>query len=52
MSYRAPVADIAFSLREAGGLDAAIASGLYPDLTQDVVDSILSEAAKLELGFF
>ncbi|MET0606366.1 MAG: acyl-CoA dehydrogenase [Beijerinckiaceae bacterium] len=47
MEYRAPVADIALSLREAGGLDDAIASGLYRDLTADVVDAVLTEAARM-----
>ena len=30
MSYRAPVADIAFSLRHVGGLEALGEDGLYP----------------------
>ncbi|WP_342359124.1 acyl-CoA dehydrogenase [Terrarubrum flagellatum] len=47
MSYRAPVADIALALRAAGGLDQAIASGLYGDLAASDVDAILEEAAKM-----
>ena len=35
MSYRAPVADMAFTLRHVAGLDAGIAEGLYGDLTAD-----------------
>ena len=46
MSYRPPVADMAFTMRHAAGLDAAIASGLYGDLTGDLVDTVLEEAGK------
>ncbi len=46
MSYRPPVADMAFTMRHAAGLDEAIASGLYGDLTGDLVDAVLEEAAK------
>jgi acyl-CoA dehydrogenase len=50
MDYRAPVADMLSAMREAGGLDEAIAAGLYGDLTQDVVEAILAEAAKMADG--
>jgi acyl-CoA dehydrogenase len=47
MSYAAPVADIAFALRHASGLEAALEAGLYgDDLTGDVVDAVLEEAGK------
>src|SRR6201984_467313 len=46
MTYRAPVADIAFTLKHAGGLKHAIEEGLYGDLTEDLVDAVLEEAGK------
>jgi len=46
MSYRAPVADIAFSLKHAAGLKAALAEGLYSDLDEETVDSVLAEAGR------
>jgi acyl-CoA dehydrogenase len=46
MSYRAPVADIAFSLKHAAGLKAALAEGLYGDLDEETVDSVLKEAGR------
>jgi alkylation response protein AidB-like acyl-CoA dehydrogenase len=46
MSYRAPVSDIAFVLKHAAGLNAAIAEGLYGDLDEATVDSVLEEAGK------
>src|SRR5262249_24061969 len=46
MSYRAPVADIAFSLKHAAGLKAALAEGLYSDLDEETVDSVLAEAVR------
>jgi len=46
MTYRAPVADIAFTLKHAAGLGEAINEGLYDDLTEDVVDAVLEEAGK------
>ena len=39
MTYRAPVADIAFALKHAAGLKAALAEGLYGDLDEETVDS-------------
>src|SRR5262245_34804224 len=35
MTYRAPVADIAFALRRAAGFAAALNNGLYGDLGED-----------------
>jgi len=46
MTYRAPVADIAFALKHAAGLRSAIAEGLYGDLDEETVDSVLEEAGK------
>ena len=46
MSYRAPVADMAFAMRHVAGLDRAIAEGLYGDLSLDLVETILEEAGK------
>ena len=46
MTYRAPVADIAFALKHAAGLKAAMAEGLYGDLDEDTVDSVLEEAGR------
>src|SRR6185503_19900397 len=46
MTYRAPVADIAFTLKHSAGLGQALNEGLYGDLTEDVVDAVLEEAGK------
>jgi acyl-CoA dehydrogenase len=46
MSFRAPVADIAFTLKYAAGLKAALAEGLYGDLDEDDIDAILEEAGR------
>ena len=46
MPYRAPVADIAFALKHAAGLKAALAEGLYGDLDEETVDSVLVEAGR------
>jgi acyl-CoA dehydrogenase len=46
MTYRAPVADIAFALKHATGFGPALAEGLYGDLTEDVVDAVLAEAGR------
>ncbi len=46
MIYRAPLADIGFALRYGAGLPAAIAEGLFGDLTMDDVDAVLSEAGR------
>ncbi len=44
--YKAPVAEIAFTLRHVAGLDQAIDMGSLGDLTADVADAILGEAAR------
>ncbi len=46
MSYRAPIADIAFALKHAAGLKAALAEGLYGELDEETVDSVLAEAGR------
>ena len=46
MTYRAPVADIAFALKHAAGFGPALAEGLYGHLTDDVVEAVLEEAGK------
>ena len=46
MSYRAPVADIAFTLKHAAGLKTALAEGIYGDLDEETVDSVLGEAGR------
>jgi acyl-CoA dehydrogenase len=46
MTYRAPVADIAFALKHAAGLRSAIAEGIYGDLDEATIDSVLEEAGK------
>src|SRR5437588_1715524 len=46
MTYRAPVAEIAFTLKHAAGLKQALDDGLYGDLTEDLVDAVLEEAGK------
>jgi butyryl-CoA dehydrogenase len=44
MTYRAPVAEMAFTMRHAAGLDRALHEGLYGDLSLDLVETILEEA--------
>src|SRR4051812_27471475 len=46
MTYRAPVDDIAFALRNAAGLGPALADGLYGDLSDDVIQAVLEQAGK------
>jgi acyl-CoA dehydrogenase len=46
MAYCAPVSDIAFALKHAAGLKTAIAEGLYGDLDEETVDSVLEEAGR------
>jgi 3-(methylsulfanyl)propanoyl-CoA dehydrogenase len=46
MTYRAPVADIAFALEHAAGFGPALAEGLYGELSQDVAQAVLEEAGR------
>ena len=44
--YRAPVNEIAFTLKTVVGMQADLDKGTFGDLTDDLVDAILEEAAK------
>ena len=44
--YRAPVDEIAFTLKHVAGLKPALDSGLFGDLSEDLVDAILAEAGR------
>src|ERR1700754_3665246 len=46
MTFRAPVADIAFALEHASGFGPALAEGLYGELSEDVVQAVLAEAGR------
>ncbi len=46
MTYQAPVDDIIFALKVAGGLDTLLDRGLYGTLDHDTVVAILEEAGK------
>src|SRR6185312_10828002 len=46
MTYRAPVADIAFALKHTAGLKEALAEGLYGDMDADTIDAVLEEAGR------
>src|SRR5207245_11452191 len=46
MTYRAPAAHIAVTLKHAGGFKRAVAEGLCGDLSEDLVDAVLEEAGK------
>ncbi len=47
MTYRAPVQDMAFTLKSLAGLDELQASGAFPDLSDDLIEAVLEEASKL-----
>ncbi|MER2536248.1 MAG: acyl-CoA dehydrogenase [Rhizobiaceae bacterium] len=44
--YRAPVGEIAFTLRHVTGLGQALGAGLFPTLSDDLLDAILAEAGR------
>ncbi len=46
MSYRAPVADMLFTMRHAGGLQEGLGRGIYADLADGAAEALLDEAAK------
>ncbi|SNY92538.1 Acyl-CoA dehydrogenase, N-terminal domain [Cohaesibacter sp. ES.047] len=46
MAYRAPVTDMAFTLKHVAGLSEMIAEDCYPDLSDDLIDAILEEAGR------
>ncbi|AWN44299.1 acyl-CoA dehydrogenase [Methylobacterium durans] len=47
MSYRAPVAELAFTLRHVAGLEAALAGSGQGDLTLEDAQAVLEEAGRL-----
>ena len=46
MTYRAPVQDILFAMRNSGGMDQLIDSGVFGDVDEDLVGAVLEEAGK------
>ncbi len=46
MTYRAPVADILFSLKHVAGFAAAIDAGRFGDLDLDTAEAVIGEAGK------
>ncbi len=44
--YRAPVSDIAFTLKHVAGLSDALAAGAFPELGEDLVDAVVAEAGR------
>lgn len=46
MTFSAPVAEIAFTLKHAAGFADALAQGAYGDLTEDDVEAVLAEAGR------
>lgn len=51
MSYRAPVEEIKFALMKEAGFGRLFDQSEYPDLSEDLLDAILEEAAKLANDF-
>jgi alkylation response protein AidB-like acyl-CoA dehydrogenase len=46
MTYATPVRDLRFALDHMAGFPALMRSGAYPDLTPDIAEAIVGEAAK------
>ena len=46
MAFQPPLAEIAFALDKVAGLDAALASGVFGDLSAETVHAILAEAGR------
>ena len=46
--YKAPVEEIAFTLKHVAGMGEAISKGLLGDLGEDLVDAILAEAGRFD----
>ena len=44
--YKAPVEEIAFTLKHVAGMGEAMSQGLLGDLGEDLVDAILAEAGR------
>ncbi|MEQ9144197.1 MAG: acyl-CoA dehydrogenase [Parvibaculaceae bacterium] len=47
MTYRAPVQDMAFTLKSLAGLSDLQKDGAFGDLSDDLIEAVLDEAAKL-----
>ena len=47
MTFKAPVEEIRFALMQEAGFDRLVESGKYPDLSDDLLNAILEEAAKI-----
>jgi alkylation response protein AidB-like acyl-CoA dehydrogenase len=47
MSFRAPVADIAFALKAMAGLDSLMGEGGFPDLDGETAEAVLEAAGQL-----
>jgi alkylation response protein AidB-like acyl-CoA dehydrogenase len=50
MTFRAPIRDLAFSLRHAAGFDALTATAAFAEVDQKTVDAVLEGAAALADG--
>ena len=50
MTYRPPVDEMLFTLDAVAGLERSIADGTYPELSGDLVATILEEAGKFAAG--
>ncbi len=46
MTYRAPIEDMLFAMHHVAGMDKGLANGLYPDLADNLTETVLEEAAK------
>ncbi|WEX78222.1 acyl-CoA dehydrogenase [Sinorhizobium numidicum] len=44
--YKAPIDEIAFTLKHVAGMDGALTAGRFGELGEDLVDAILSEAGR------
>ncbi|MER8749769.1 acyl-CoA dehydrogenase [Mesorhizobium sp. M1050] len=44
--YRAPVEDIAFTLKHVAGMKSALEAGTFGDLGEDLVDAVVAEAGR------
>jgi len=44
--YKAPVEEIAFTLKHVAGMERAMEEGILGDLSADVLDAILAEAGR------
>ena len=44
--YRAPVEEIAFTLKHVAGLREALAAGAFGDLREELIDAVLPESGR------